>query len=65
MTAPLPEEKYLKENQVLRREVQTLKELNQDQRRRIQFLEEEINRLKNKTKKPKLQPSRIGLMEFI
>ena len=56
MSASVSEQNYIKE-------IQALKEIIQEQSQRIKVLEEEINRLKNRPKKPKLKPSGIGLLE--
>ena len=44
-------------------EIQALKKIIQEQSQKIQVLEEEIARLKNKPKKSQLKPSRIGVLE--
>ena len=44
-------------------EIQSLKKIIQDQSQKIQTLEEEIARLKNKPKKPQLKPSKVGILE--
>ena len=54
---------YIEENQSLRKIIVEQSQRLQEQSRKIQALEEEIARLKNRPKKPQLKPSRIGVLE--
>ena len=57
------EQDYIEENQSLRKIIVEQSQRLQEQSRKIQALEEEIARLKNRPKKPQLKPSRIGVLE--
>ena len=57
------EQDYIEEIESLRKIIVEQSQLIEKQAQKIQVLEEEIARLKNKPKKPQLQPSKIGILE--